>query len=89
MLILNLVARDVTIKSEIIDRVKNTFKTVFIKKIEQEVNEVVFALNSDNSEDDIRKFTERNNKYMLQCMSKGGGTLDEELISQMSTLKVT
>ena len=90
MLILNLVARDKDTKSEILTRIKSIFRTVFVKEIDQEVNEVVFALNSDlSTKEEFRTSCESNNKYINQCMSEDGSCLDEDLVEKMLKWKIT
>lgn len=45
VLILNLVCRDETVKADVLQLIKKVFDQVYIKDIEEEVNQIVYAIN--------------------------------------------
>ncbi|XP_052790204.1 eEF1A lysine and N-terminal methyltransferase-like [Mya arenaria] len=49
VLVLNLVSRDSTLKAEVIQRLKDIFPAIFVSHVEEEVNEIVFAIKDTNS----------------------------------------
>ena len=82
--------RNQTLKEEVISRVKSLFSHVFIRTIEDEVNEVVFAVNSDKEvlEKDIVFKASENVRYMCKYSRQTKQTSSSEIEDMFQGLKL-
>lgn len=85
--ILNLVCRDKSMKSEVMERIKQTFYKVFLYQIEEEVNEIIFAFNIDSDEDLMQRCSE-NSEYMNRCLKRAIDKLDIDLVKEIKNMKI-
>ena len=82
--------RNQTLKEEVVGRVKSLFSHVFIQTIEDEVNEIIYAINSDSTviERDIVNRSFENVTYMTKYMRDVKRTSTNELEAMFQGLKL-
>ena len=98
---LNLVCRDEALKSQVVDTVRQTFPKVYLQSIDEEVNEILYAVNcdkdtardtADGSVDNARDIADASvdiAKYLNKCIKAGGaGASEEDFVEQMKNLKI-
>ena len=90
MFVLNLVCRDQNLKKEVISRVKSLFSCVYIRTIEDEVNEIVYAINCDGEmgDKDIVTAASDHVKYMSKYMRQSKRTSTSEIEEMLEGLKL-
>ena len=88
--ILNLVCRNQNLKEDVISRVKSLFSCVFIRTIEDEVNEIIYAINCDSKlvEKDIMNTASNNVKYMSKYMRQIKRTSTSDIEDMFEGLKL-
>lgn len=88
--ILNLVCRDDVLKKQVLDRIKDIFSQVFIHNIEDEVNEVVFALNVDRASDssDLLNKCRENTRALTKFIRRAGSNGETDFVQEMEKMKL-
>ena len=62
VLILNLVCRDETIKTDVLKRLSQIFSKVIVKDIEEEVNQIVYAINRIDTKSESKELFDSKSK---------------------------
>lgn len=88
--VLNLVCRDEQLKAEVKQRVKKVFGTVICHHIEDEVNEILYALNKENSvdESELKTVWEKNCQLLNKLAKKKSVNNEIDLVKEIENVNI-
>ncbi|XP_060602078.1 eEF1A lysine and N-terminal methyltransferase-like [Ruditapes philippinarum] len=89
--ILNLVCRDDMLKTQVKQRIEKVFDVVFCHQIEDEVNEVIYALSVDNSSVESSKLKsawEKNCQVLDKLARRGSVKADIDLVKEIENINI-